>query len=219
MIDKIKQLPWLQIAGFAVVGIIGWAVLRKVSAIESVAQTPGQTTPLFMAGTGSMLSPSPPGTPVLGGESWDIPIPQLGGDESLAISNNEKEVALANIAAQQAIAQKGFEILMRPETSTNNTGNLGTSLLPPSIQDQYNTPLQYPTGGRPSTFEATAFAAQKVASGDYFGIYDAAKKIGYSAQDTATILNRAYEASGHKQVITAADVNQWASDRGLQKLQ
>lgn len=219
-IESIKNLPWLQIAGFSSIGLFMLVMLRKITQLSDVQQTPSQTTPLFLTGTGSTYSASAPGAPILGGEEWAIPTP---GDtnapsDAVLISNNQLQATLAQIAANRAIADKGFELMFRPETNTNNTGNMGSQLLPASIQDQYNDqPQQFYS--KPNLTEAVNFVSQKVATGDYFGIYDAAAKHGYSAAQTAQIITRANELAGNRNVVTAADVNQYTSERGLRPLQ
>ena len=232
MIDKIKNLPWMNIAIFGAAAFFGLAILRKLEAINENQTAPvQQQTPLFLSGTGSVYSAGAPGTPPLGGDIWAVPTPDSGNSgapsDAVIISNNDSQVKMATLQAQMALMQRGMDLLWQPQTNTNNTGNMGPQQLPQSglISDAALTeaartpivgPVQYPP---PTKAQAVDFVSQKMSSGDYFGIYDAAAQYGFNATQTAEIITRANEKKGINQVVTASDVNQWTKDRGLATLQ
>lgn len=234
-------------------GLLALAVgSRVVAARKGEAPAPATSQsamPLFLSsGNGGGLASTQIGTTDLPfGDVWTTPEVPLSENPDVAIANINREIALAQIAAQKDIAKSGFSALLPQNGSAGLTGNGDGVLMPNSwaggfitpdgkmVQSDffvdpavYNVPAQGPSpsrssGGKVSTREAVLGIQSIVgkAGGGLndnaaYGIYNQARNRGYSASETAALLNRAGVGGGR--VISSAEVNTWARQHGLNTL-
>lgn len=219
---------------------------QLASVKESVSATASNSsgiTPMFGVSAGGSYAGSSADVQPLGGDEWGVMLGDTGKSDAVLIQESNERVAKENIALQRYVTDKSFALLYQPMTSTNNTGNMGAQPLPaytlegnpvsltpefkanlealannPQAQFQagYTTPSQNINTGRVSTSAATDFIAAQAKNQNWYAVYDEAKSRGYSAAETAALINRAGVTSTG--ALSASDVNAWTREKGLTTL-
>ena len=172
-----------------------------------------QSTPLFMGMGGGLSADASPvtGSP-LGGDGWSSGAADTGPSDDVLIAQLNKDIALAQIAAQKEIASKGFEGLFPKAGSLGATAGLEPYPLPPD--ESLLQPLK-PIKPKTNHVEAIDFTRQAASKGEagYMDIYKQAVERGYSANEVAVYMNQA----GHK--TNSKEVANWIKNKGLRPLQ
>lgn len=232
MIEFLKALPWGVIAKYAAgaVALGGGVVYLKNRAAVNAASTQtddtgsaggGGFSPMFMS-AGGQLNPAP--LPSLGGETWSPGEPTSGQSDEVTIAMMQRDIAMAQIAAQQSIADKGFSNLFPTTSEMGNTGNGGSVLLPPlSLQDLYDSPYAgviTPKAKPKATYrEGVDFTKQALSQGDagLRKLYSEATARGYSTGEVASLLNAASGKANTSANINAAksDIQNWITKNNL----
>lgn len=243
--DTIKNLPWGLIAKWVgvLIGlffIAGWYRSRAAaSAAQAGADGGGDTggaggvfSPMFMSAGGM---PTAAGTPAaimpLGGEAWTQPVPTSGVSDEVTIAQMQRDIAMAQLAAQQSIADRGFDSLFPTSGSLGATAGIpGYSTGGRSVVtwDQTLDPNkaiygveQYPTTKAPKVAQSEAISYAKAAlkKGDsgLYSIYNQAQGRGYTDNDVAQIINQARGGTGSG-ASTASEVRAWIQKQGLKPL-
>jgi len=181
MLNFITNLPWMKILLWGGGGLVAtYAATKVIPAVVNTRPTgkdnsedgaaipPAQMMPMFMQSGGGLNPASAPATVLpLGGESWkpaDVP---LANNPDVEIAKINREVYLAQIAAQKEIANKGLSYLS-PQTGSLG-GQAGTpyNQLPGMGQKQFQSVDQGFSGKPPAGFAPPpASRYQKVSDTD-----------------------------------------------------
>lgn len=209
---------WLKIGLWAVGGLLAVGAARKViqaksgnAAPANSAPTSQSVMPLFMSGSGGLAS-TQMGTYdlPLGGEVWSTGDVPLSENPDVAIANINKEVALAQIAAQQDIAKYGFDFLMPRMGSGGLTGNGDGIQLPPLRSEPLKPKLSTERAIEELQFIKKDTSKSSTQKG--LKILGEARTRGYTADETARLLNKS--GFGDGKVFTGASVQRFAFEQG-----
>ena len=199
MLDYIKlHWPWFAggaalIGGYLFIGSREAPQQPQAKPSSQPTQSPSAApVPIFISGSGSAapsMYQSPAATLPLGGETWQDPIVPVAENPDVVIAGINKEVALAQLAAQQAIVDK---IMTQPPTPTPTGGSTTTTV--------------------PLSQAVNALADMVAAGGDPYnprtalGIYEQAQAWGMNNQTLA----QAFQIAGIKNTVgtnmTATDL-------------
>lgn len=121
--------------GIGGAGLIALKLYSNRTAAISADRAPASggmtSTPLFM-GMGGGTQASPVSVSPLGGEGWSSGSSDTAPSDDVLIAQIQKEVALAQIAAQKEIAEKGFAGLY-PQVGSGGTAGQPGQPLPETI--------------------------------------------------------------------------------------
>lgn len=231
MIETLKAIPWGLIFKYIAGGAAGYVGVKYIASVKAAPAAEkssgggGGMSPMFMSAGGGGFAASPAPLPDLGGDTWGVPESPTGESDEVTIARMQKEIAMAQLAAQQSIAEKGFSNLFPQTSSEGLTGNGNPFALP---EMQFQGPIDNGSrtiAGSQSKVgykEAVDYTKSVLGRGEsgLKTLYSQAMLRGYSTSDVASMINTASgksNTSGNLAEQKAA-VNAWIAKNNLATL-